>query len=104
MPQAPQFWLVVMSVQVPLQLLLPLGHWQPLLTHEPPVGQALPQLPQFCALLLKSTQDVPQVAREPQSTTQAPAEHILPLPQTLPQLPQFAPSLPRSTHTPLHAV
>ncbi len=36
-----------MSVQVPLQLALPLGHWQELLTQEPPAGHALPHAPQF---------------------------------------------------------
>jgi hypothetical protein len=64
-----------------------------------PVRQALPQLPQFCTLLLVSTQ-LPPHCLVPvwQVLAQLPAEHTVPVAHTLPQTPQLAESVCRSTH------
>jgi hypothetical protein len=68
--------------------------------HDWPAAQALPQAPQFIALVARSTQAPPQLVVPPAQVpcTQAPAEQIVPLAQALPHEPQLATSALRSTH------
>jgi hypothetical protein len=64
-------------------------------------GQALPQPPQFSALVATFTQEVPQaVSPVPQLVAQVPLEHTRPAPHVLPQAPQLVPLVEVSTSHP----
>jgi len=100
-PQAPQFVTSPsVSVQTPPQT-VPEAQRQVPVTHDWPVGQALPQRPQ----LLRSEKGSAQV--EPQSTPigtppieqrQTPRVQVEPVGQTLPQAPQLVPLVSTSVH------
>jgi hypothetical protein len=63
-------------------------------------GQAFPQVPQLSALLVRSTQTLPQRVRgSVQSPAQTPPEQISSAAQGLPQPPQWRLSLIGSTHS-----
>jgi hypothetical protein len=114
-PHLPQFRLSVwVLVQLPLQLVWPEGQvavvppsfpllpfLQAPLLHVEPVGQALPHLPQFAALLEVFTQVPEQLTSGlVQVRAQAPPLHAWPLVQALPQLPQSSVLVWVSTHLP----
>ncbi len=126
-PHAPQLLtLVVRFTQTPAALPPPPGPPPPVAgqrlvplaqTHAPPVhvapvGQAVPQAPQFCAFVLVSTQTVTVFPPGPvsehavspvsQPVVQAPETHVSSPVQRLPQAPQFALLLDVSTHWLLH--
>jgi hypothetical protein len=105
LPQPPQFaGSLLVSTHVEPHSRLPLGHAQTPATHDNPDGQTWPQLPQFAALVLRSTQDPPQlVVPAAQLVTHCPPEQTRPL-HVCPHEPQFVLSLDRSTHAPPHTV
>jgi hypothetical protein len=76
-PQLPQFApSVVKLVQTLLHAVCPLGHEHALAAHVWPVGQAVLQTPQFCTLLVRSTQLCPHCWSVPQpALEQAPCKH-----------------------------
>jgi hypothetical protein len=69
----------------------------------PPVGQALPQVPQLAGSAVGSTH-CPAQSTEPAGHTQAPASQLCPPLQAAPHAPQFRASLARSTQLKPHAV
>jgi|ERR1041385_7122127 hypothetical protein len=81
-------------------------HWFALQTAEPlpGAGHAWPQLPQFDALVVRSTQ-LPEhgVSPPPQLEAQPPAEHDSAVAHRLSHLPQFAGSTDVSTQASPHA-
>jgi hypothetical protein len=86
------------STQVEPQSILPLAQAHAPPTHASPDGQTWPQLPQFAAFVLTSTQDPPQsVVPVVQLVTHCPPEQTRPL-QVCPHVPQFVLSLETSTH------
>jgi len=90
---------------VVLQGTNPLRQVQVPLTQLAFAGQALPQVPQFAGLLVRSTQPVggQLVSPAPQVVEQIPFEHTVPLGHTFPQLPQFEVSVRKLTHFPAHS-
>jgi hypothetical protein len=103
-PQAPQLsGLFVMSVQKPLQLICPVGHW---LMHLPalqvsPVAQMFAHAPQLKRSVLVSTQLLPHCLRPvEQAPTHLADWHSWPPVQIFPQPPQFFGSLSRLSQVP----
>lgn len=58
-------------------------------THDEPTAQAVPQAPQFRALLCRSTQVAPHLVNPGHSGEQAPAMHVASAAHAFPQAPQF---------------
>jgi len=74
------------------------------LLHACPLGQAVPQAPQFIRSVLMSTQPPEHSVSPPvQESLQAPSEHTCPAGHTVPHAPQLATSLPVSMQVPPHA-
>src|SRR5260370_320648 len=75
-PQAPQLpALDLVSTQAPLQLVMPVAH---LVSHLPsmhclPVGQTLPQAPQWLGLDCRSRQSVPHISSGGEQPREAPS-------------------------------
>ena len=63
--------------------MVPPGHAQAPVTHEVPVGHALPQVPQLALSVLRLTQR-PAQSVVPVGHAQRPAAHTWPVVQTLP--------------------
>ena len=72
-------------------------------THDSPAAQALPQPPQFAALVVMSTQSSKHlVVGAVQVFSHDASRQISPVAQALPHEPQFLGSLSRSTQAPEH--
>ena len=97
-PQLPQFWLVVMSTQAPLQRAWLVGQGSGVhmdMAHTPE-AQVVPHVPQFRGSLLRFVQAPPSGQRLWPSgqggRTQLPAVHVRPVAHWRPQPPQFCSS------------
>lgn len=111
MLQPPQFKTSAsVGMQAPLHLVNPDAHWMshwPATQRAEPLagaGHALPQPPQFAALVEVSTQLPEQSVVVPvHPVVQEPPEQVCPTVHAFPHFPQFDGSTVRSTHAPLHA-
>jgi hypothetical protein len=103
LPHAPQFpGLVLVSTHTPLHTVLEAPHAHLPALHACPGGQLPPQTPQFCALVMRSTQFWPHLlVPAPQLSVHTELEHTWGMGHALPHKPQLAPSLVRFTHAPL---
>lgn len=88
---------------MPLQTVWPCGQTHCPETHDAPVAQAVPHVPQLFVSLERSAHP-PVHATSPVPQVQTPAMHVAPVPQTLPQVPQLKLSVDRSEHFPLQFV
>jgi hypothetical protein len=82
----------VVSTQTPPQSIVPAGQTHRPETHEPPIGQVLPHVPQFALSAERSAHDVPQ-STVPIGQTHAPAVQVAVGGQALPHAPQLARSV-----------
>jgi hypothetical protein len=89
--------------QTPLQSACPAAQAQAPLAQVVPMGQALPQPPQFALLLFTSVQTPPQSAwpvGHDMVTRQVPPMQLCPVGQALPQAPQLRASVAVSAQVP----
>jgi hypothetical protein len=106
LPQVPQFFgSIAISTQASLQRAIPAGQVHVPWAQARPAGHAEPQVPQFVASFVKSTQPEPHFDSPiAQAAWHAPFEQVSAVSQTCPHEPQFAASAERSKQPFPHAV